>query len=229
MFCPNCGNNIADGSKFCNNCGNNLQPAPAGQNFVQQPAQQSQFAPQPAPQPYAQPAYGGVATRPNPNTKKIVIIAAVIVALIAGAWFMFFSGDDPHESPEAAFEAYISALNNRDAQALCDISLDKAISPKTGENVTASNYYRTIDEFNSKWGSDTKVTVEIERVGLARNCTESIRASGYGEEAKLLVYNIKAKNSDATYEEERVFIYKVDGKWYVDIKILLLLIDISLL
>ena len=71
MFCPNCGNNIADGSKFCNNCGYNLQPAPAGQNFVQQPAQQSQFVPQPAPHPYAQSTYGSVATRPNSNTKKL--------------------------------------------------------------------------------------------------------------------------------------------------------------
>ena len=57
MFCPKCGNQVADGNAFCPSCGNNMSAAPA-------PAvQQQAYAPQPQQQAYApQPQqYGGYA------------------------------------------------------------------------------------------------------------------------------------------------------------------------
>ncbi len=57
MFCPNCGKQIPEGSRFCENCGTPVrqQEAPAQQPVNQQPAYQ-----QPAyQQPYQGPVYAG--------------------------------------------------------------------------------------------------------------------------------------------------------------------------
>lgn len=45
MFCPNCGQVLADGSRFCANCGNSLnpaQPAPAADYYMMNTMQQYQ-------------------------------------------------------------------------------------------------------------------------------------------------------------------------------------------
>lgn len=54
MFCPNCGNDVPEGSAFCTNCGTPMQQAP--QQQYQQPYEQPgyQQAPQ---QPYPQQGY----------------------------------------------------------------------------------------------------------------------------------------------------------------------------
>lgn len=73
MFCPKCGTNVPEGSKFCETCGNNMQvaveqadvqiqpeapqePAAIEPQPVQQPQPQSQpvYQPQPQPQPQSQ-------------------------------------------------------------------------------------------------------------------------------------------------------------------------------
>lgn len=64
MFCPNCGTQIADGSKFCSGCGAALtasQPAPAptamgGAAAAYAPQSAATDAQQPAPAPQPQPA-----------------------------------------------------------------------------------------------------------------------------------------------------------------------------
>lgn len=71
MFCPKCGTNVPEGSKFCETCGNNMQtaveqtdtqeqpeipqaPAPAEPQPVQKPQPQPVYQPQPQPQPKSQ-------------------------------------------------------------------------------------------------------------------------------------------------------------------------------
>lgn len=82
MFCPKCGTNVIEGSKFCETCGNNMQIAAEEANVQQplekpqepitprpqpappQPAYQAQPQPQPQPTYQPQPAY-----QPQPQTQ----------------------------------------------------------------------------------------------------------------------------------------------------------------
>ena len=106
MICPNCGNEIADGVKFCPNCGNPMvtdapqaEPQPAYQPVqgYEQPAQgyeqpvQGYVQPpqgyvQP-PQGYAQPVYNEPPKKKSKALIIVLIIVAVLIALIAGAYF----------------------------------------------------------------------------------------------------------------------------------------------
>ena len=215
MFCPNCGNNIADGSKFCNNCGNNLQPAPAGQNFVQQPAQQSQFVQQPAPQTqytqqaygqadYEQPAYnqsyGGVATKPKPDTKLIAVVAIVIIAVIAGAWFLMGGGgSDPHESPKAVINEYINAFKTKNADALCNISADL----KRNDNDPEMRE-RYIEELKEEFEQIEAPSIKIKSVEYA------------GDDKAYVICDVTVTLNGETHtnEDARFPCVKIDGKWY---------------
>ena len=59
MYCPNCGTQLPDGSRFCTNCGTSLaQPEQPQQEQYQQPQQQYQQPQQQQYQPYQQPTYG---------------------------------------------------------------------------------------------------------------------------------------------------------------------------
>jgi predicted nucleic acid-binding Zn ribbon protein len=57
MFCPKCGTNVPEGSKFCESCGNNMQQSEQIANSEQQPEQDAPPQPQqtPPPQPMSQP------------------------------------------------------------------------------------------------------------------------------------------------------------------------------
>ncbi|NLN66095.1 MAG: zinc-ribbon domain-containing protein [Clostridiaceae bacterium] len=57
MFCPKCGTDVPEGSKFCETCGNNMQLAEPEVNQAQydQPAQSSQEPEPAAPQPVQEP------------------------------------------------------------------------------------------------------------------------------------------------------------------------------
>lgn len=95
MFCPNCGSQLPDGSKFCANCGNRMQP--------ETPVFQTPVAPVMPQTPPAQPVYRQpeapkappVAPEiPKKKKKKsklpIVIIALVLVAAIAVTCVLMF-------------------------------------------------------------------------------------------------------------------------------------------
>ncbi len=55
MFCPECGNNLPDGSAFCSNCGKQLMEQPQYEQPVYQPQPEPQYQPQPEPQYQPQP------------------------------------------------------------------------------------------------------------------------------------------------------------------------------
>ncbi len=93
MFCPNCGNQNADGVKFCANCGANLIPdAYSAPEVPVQPVPQVQ----PQPQQYAAPAPAPVQTpsyTPNmppvapagtlPQKTNVLCIVGMIVSLVS--------------------------------------------------------------------------------------------------------------------------------------------------
>ena len=83
MFCPNCGNQIPENTKFCSNCGAqqtanvNTNPAPNQPSYTAQQtvSQQPVFtAPQPQPQPTQKPPK-------KKRTAKSIIISLVIIAV----------------------------------------------------------------------------------------------------------------------------------------------------
>ena len=98
MFCPNCGKQIPDDSKFCVGCGSSVAQAPE--------STPAQTAPQPAYQPVnsyaAQPSYPEAdipATNITVEKKKskkpllITLGALLLVAVLGvGAWLLFFRG-----------------------------------------------------------------------------------------------------------------------------------------
>ncbi len=65
MYCPNCGTQIEDGSRFCSNCGSQISQPDMGGNIYQQPMQQGgqqstqQMGQQPVPQGEQQPMQQG--------------------------------------------------------------------------------------------------------------------------------------------------------------------------
>ena len=115
MFCPQCGMQIPDQSKFCPGCGATLtdevksavqqpqsfeqpaQPQTYAQPYDQQAyAQQQTYAQQQA---YAQPGYDpyaapvAVQTRKKKSKKPLFITIGALVAvaaLVVGAWLLFF-------------------------------------------------------------------------------------------------------------------------------------------
>ena len=103
MFCPKCGNQVADNEKFCGKCGAMLQAAPqAQQQPVQQPTQPqgSPYAARPYPeQPqqgapmYQQNPYQQAPMRPAVDPKaagsiKILYLIVVVTGLLSAfLWF----------------------------------------------------------------------------------------------------------------------------------------------
>ena len=104
MFCPNCGKQIPDDSKFCVGCGSSVAQAPE--------STPAQTAPQPAYQPVnsyaAQPSYPEAdipATNITVEKKKskkpllITLGALLLVAVLGvGAWLLFFRGKSDKKS-----------------------------------------------------------------------------------------------------------------------------------
>lgn len=95
MFCPNCGAQIPDGSKFCTSCGSVLGASAPSADETQ--AQPTRVAPRPAPQPTYQPTSPAAPSpdqqltpAPQPPKKSgrgkvvaIVVLALLLVAAIA--------------------------------------------------------------------------------------------------------------------------------------------------
>ena len=115
MFCPKCGNQISDASKFCPNCGATIQqpapqPAPA---YAPQPQAYAQPQGYAQPQAYAQPGYQQPATDPygapvavetrKKKSKKPLFITLGALALVAvlavGAWLLFFRDKGSFDGP----------------------------------------------------------------------------------------------------------------------------------
>lgn len=96
MFCPHCGTELPDGSKFCTSCGTNLETASAKPEQTPSPAPAADSAPAPAPEPApapapAAPAGPGAAASKKVNMKMPKFLAAGIVVLVLIVAALIFS------------------------------------------------------------------------------------------------------------------------------------------
>lgn len=120
MFCPKCGSEMPDGSKFCGKCGAQIATVP-GQGATGAsgmpgasstgPAQGAPQAPQGAP---AAPGAPGASGTAAPRSKKGLIIGIVaVVAVVAVVIFGVTQciGGNAHSSAEAVAESVESSFN----------------------------------------------------------------------------------------------------------------------
>ena len=106
---------------------------------------------------------------------------------------------NPHKSPEAVFNAYISAYNSKNADALCDISADLKRSGNDPEQIQ-----RYIEEFNEKF----------EELRFENAKVKSVEYEG--EDSAYVICDVtviecgeREKETDARFP-----CVKIDGKWY---------------
>ena len=172
MFCPNCGTSNDEGALFCVNCGTRLEFEPvvtegsaaSDDNAVpQQPeVQTAQVNVQPQVTPmYEQPqngTMGNSAKKPFKLSKKVVIIGAVVVAVIAAVIVFICVGNSLTNYKKTA-GSYVKAVEEcdwakayslvqiPDSEFLTKNAFITAHSEATG---SAVGNMRVIDSFSSK-------------------------------------------------------------------------------
>ena len=118
MICPNCGNQIADGTAFCTNCGtqlNNAAPEQPAQNY-QQPVQNYQQPAQNYQQPvqnYQQPVQPTLMNAENPTAGKALALGIVslclcwlpVASIILGI-FAIKAGNEPSKVSSINFSLF---------------------------------------------------------------------------------------------------------------------------
>ena len=125
MFCPNCGKQTAQGTRFCGNCGASLpeqakRPAaaqppatepPQARHSTAQPPATSPHVASPRPAPGVQ--NGGAAVARKPPIAAIIAALCAIVALIAAAVFLLPRAEGPSsfvEMPDTVIEGVQPAV-----------------------------------------------------------------------------------------------------------------------
>ena len=126
------------------------------------------------------------------KAKKVLLVVLVLVLSV----FVFTSCGKP-SSAEELVEAYQKALNNRDAEALCDIAADA----KHGlENVEDYEHY--LDELEDYYGEDFEVEITILDVDIDDDTAD-------------IEVKIKIKASEGNEKEEGTIKAEIiDGDWY---------------
>ena len=166
MFCPNCGTSNDEGALFCANCGTRLEFEPvvtegsaaSDDNAVpQQPeVQTAQVNVQPQVTPmYEQPqngTMGNSAKKPFKLSKKIVIIGAVVVAVIAAVIVFICVGNSLTNYKKTA-GSYVKAVEECDwakAYSLVQIPDSEFLTKNAEATGSAVGNMRVIDSFSSK-------------------------------------------------------------------------------
>ncbi len=228
MFCPNCGNNNPDDSKFCENCGSKLE---AQAPTMEEPAGDSYVPPcEPV---YTAPAGGSAA-------KSLVPVVAGIVAVIAVVAVVLSLGIFKHGS-EKTLEKMLKATVKGDGKTMYELSVD----PYRLEYMLDNDYmdyddeqdvideYKDraedkLDDLEDEYGTRLKASVEIKKVTkydkddietLAEYLSD-LKVYDYPEDALQDVRVIKCRTTikgseDEDSETEEIVLNKIDGKWYM--------------
>jgi len=145
MFCKNCGAQLPEGAGFCGSCGAKMeaqqpiqqptqqpeqpiQPMQPMQQPVQQPPMQQPMQQQPPPM--AAPPQRSRANSSKSPVKLIAIVAAIVIALGAAAYFVFFSGERDGDSSDGGVSGPRSIPN--EARMMMELKDDgRSFIPRT--------------------------------------------------------------------------------------------------
>ncbi len=247
-YCPECGTQTNERDKFCENCGHQLSPKNIEEKENQKPEDQQQY--QQAPEPHShgqqqtpqkeqvpppkssQPQQGQYREPParveskKPFYKKApfigLIVALLIGATIAGAYFIFFmedTEDDFRDSPESTFEVFVERLNENDGEGALELTerpiLDEGLSfdwEKLEEEINNGNESITdyeikevkyIDDMDSENRSQMEDLINF----IEENSTAEV------ENSCLIKVDINAPEES----EIAVPMFEIEGDWYVGI------------
>lgn len=213
MFCPNCGREIPDGTKFCPYCGGACsagaaaapQPQPQDYGYVGQQGQTPDYGyynQQGAAQGYQ----GYQAPAPKKSNKKlllIIIIAAAVVLIGFLVWFFFLrGGSGGGSSPEKTLENFEDALNDLDVEAMlaCMDSKTRAEVAKYGIGMDVSAMSGVMKAMG--------ISFDLETVGV--NYTSPTVC----EATVAMTYSIFGVSKSDT--GKATLVLEADGNWYID-------------
>lgn len=206
MFCPNCGKQIPDDSKFCVGCGSSVAQAPE--------STPAQTAPQPAYQPVnsyaAQPSYPEAdipatnITVEKKKSKKPLLITLgallLVAALGVGAWLLFFRGksetkrnQNPISPLLEAAEGSLDELRNfvKDLPNLTKVVDNcKDLTKTSTIHMGMINTYRLVyDGGSSEGGMDMSVDCDLKEGRLKLNLDLGMFTNGGGSIPFSLYYD----------------------------------------
>ena len=170
------------------------------------------------------------------NGKTIVIIAAVIIALVAGGFFVFkgssgkdhrtdapvadtpLTKEDIHSSPEVLVKVYFDALSRRDMDTLYGIMAEPVCQQKEGETPNTPDYYKPyLEELDRFYGDNARFSVEIHNVEYGASRDGMYEEEKYIEDVAFVYCDmIITRDGESEKVENHLPCIKIDGKWYTD-------------
>ena len=255
-YCSNCGTKMNDEALFCQACGNKTNIAdngfksnPASDNnpsFETNYTKPGNFQSNPEFNQEQPTAFGGYSqenyinyapyVKPKKSKKKlIIIIASVVAALLIGLLVIFFFANTTGaSSPEDLIDEYEEALEDRDVDALWDLSVYSIYSEKDVEKMSgmdyddAKKYVRNnienmLSELADEYGSRYTVSISVFDSDMV---TKNDDEFDYYKEQfpdSVKIEAIKVINAEISYsgngdydsETAMRYIVKIDGRWYL--------------
>ncbi len=238
-FCGNCGNALGEGQRFCPSCGQPVggaPPAAAGMppSAPQAPAYGQQSPPMAPPQGgyapppgYQQaPVYGQAypqqnwGAQPAKGSRKGVWIglasAVVVIAVACVLVFVVFKGDifgGASSSPEGTVRAMLTAIENRDVDAVYDLLDPDALDQITGfmdeESFKESLSEGLLDTESIKFSDIEMSTDEIDdTTAVVTIVSGSVTMTQDGDTE---TEDVADAGEPVTFD-----LVKRDGSWYLD-------------
>ena len=212
MFCPNCGNQLPDGSKFCGNCGAQIAQA------AQQPEAQSQPAYQPA---YAAAGAGGAVARVRNGKAKwfilggaVVVIAVVVILIVVLAG----GGKGGASGVDAIVDRYFTAIEEGDVDAIVDLMPPELTDADSllGQGMTAAvdMAEALLDEYG-RVEFDSWEIIDREEADESDMAEANLVFALFGlelDEARLLTVEVYL---DGEREVVDFVVVRIDGDWYL--------------
>ena len=230
MFCPNCGNQLADNALFCANCG----------TAISTPAQASPVKEAPAaPVAEAAPAAPAAEATPkaNPNKKRNLTIAGIAAAviLVIILCFVFLGGGD-HGSPEDVAEAYMDAcISGNAADAVDLVHKDIVEIYREDEDMSKSEWQQMLEEASEEAKASMEMIKQLGgSISYEVGDVNSVSSDELAEiqemyedfdikvtDAKEVECVIKMSVMGSTQNNtDTILVVKISGKWYLNAEFL---------